>query len=274
MVLFNSYGPCEAEANLCDFTIAYSVDSEQHHEFSLNCFAEASDCRLLLECKECSIESSFAIDFQLSHMLSYSSGISLRTEADSSIPGAKSELVQSVYPEQEKVFRGYPPSEFYISMVGSVFKDDSHEGVGFHVLKDRSPVAGATTYTSQVPFTSDLLVKASFDLNEHSLLTERKPKESLLLLTLVYIGALAGFLWIVGLFMSLFERLQAAVSSKVQTQKSRRGFEQQRHRLKTYLHMKESNSPRPTEVFSPQVCEYVFQADSSHELGEPINFLK
>ena len=76
------------------------------------------------------------------------------------------------------VFRGSPPSEFFFKLIPSLYNNriDWEENTGYHSSSDSTPEAGASYFTTDIPFTSDLEVFISLSRSENSLVTERMEK--------------------------------------------------------------------------------------------------
>lgn len=191
--------------------------------------------------------------------VSYSAGIIVNVTSFSSIPEKFSSTIQSVHADKDKVFRGYPPSEFNIHMVSSIYKNTvtSEESTGYFTMQTQTPVAGKSTLTSNVPFTTNLLVKIILSLKENTLVIEREQAHSWILLVIIMFGGAVGLLGLCRILMSMYEMKYRQLFSLLVRKRYDKEVKQTRDILKNYLCVNEdrelSESPLTGGMQSPNM---------------------
>lgn len=204
MTLLNYLAPCKmATNNDCDESISFSFDNIEVYtdeKITSKCHEVNHDCTVILECRNCGLLSSATILFQFTHAHSYSSGIITNVTASSSTRSSKNSALQTVYSEDNKLFKGHPASKFYYTLTPSLYKDTvtGEKDDGYYTSVTKAAAPGMSYHNYDLTFTNGLLVELELLRNENCLVTEKVSKQSWILLLSALIGSVFGIMGFTG----------------------------------------------------------------------------
>lgn len=118
---------------------------------SLSAMKEEANCVITWNCLDCQIQTGSYIEYSLSEITSYCSGIGVNVTSSSSIPNQISSIQNTVVSDSHKVFRGYGATVFTILMTPSLYisADSSSKSTGYHVSLGSDTKPGTQYTTSQ-----------------------------------------------------------------------------------------------------------------------------
>lgn len=120
--------------------ISYKSYTQISYLFNKNCFIQ-------LVCYDCLINIGASIAFYLQEKSSFCNAISLNMSSGSSIPLQTSSISETAPANSGFIFRGYTPTQFNVSTIGSLFEsyvsDWNSPQTGYHVLIESEPVLGS-----------------------------------------------------------------------------------------------------------------------------------
>jgi hypothetical protein len=118
----------------------------------ISCISNYLDCRISFKITDFDINSSSSIDLKLTESQSFCSGIIVKIQTSSSIPGEVSSINNVIRSDTFQYFRGQIPTVFTYLMTPSLFTTDTkewdNEQTGYHVSILQEAVKG-----SQATFT-------------------------------------------------------------------------------------------------------------------------
>jgi hypothetical protein len=118
----------------------------------ISCISNDLDCRISFKITNFDINSVSSIDLKLTESQSFCSGIVVKIQTSSSIPGEVSSINNVIRSDTFRYFRGQIPTVFTYLMTPSLFTTDTkeweNEQTGYHVSILQETVKG-----SQATFT-------------------------------------------------------------------------------------------------------------------------
>ncbi len=151
---FKAYGgQCVSVEGKCTDDIHINREHIEGNIEDLTCELRNSNCNVSFNIRNFRLNENGKVGLKLAEAQSLCSGISLKVEASSSIPGEVSSITDVVWSEKEQFFRGSTPTTFSYLMTPSLFKSDStkwkHEQTGYHILVQQDPTKGSRAYVSE-----------------------------------------------------------------------------------------------------------------------------
>lgn len=138
---------------------------------------EDAYCRMRFVCKNCEIDTGAKLSVVLSEILSYSTEIIVNVTTSSSIPNENSGIRRHLSAESGKLFRGSVASEFYFTMIPSIFlseiDDWDQNTTGYHVSVEKAPLPGSMVSNFELISNSDLKLNINLDRSNSILVTQR-----------------------------------------------------------------------------------------------------
>jgi hypothetical protein len=154
------------------------------------------------------------VNLRLYETESFCSGIYLKVETTSSIPGEISSISDIIWSNKDQYFKGSVPSTFSFFMTPSIFKTDSSlwetENTGYHISIQEDPVYGSQAfgqeyYICRFKHVYDLIVEVELHKNWSVLYTQRFIVQSTITLLSSLSGSVIGIMGISGFIMNLVE---------------------------------------------------------------------
>ncbi|CAG9321906.1 lztr1_5 [Blepharisma stoltei] len=211
LVTFSGYGgSCVADNNgTCSRLISFYSENiiAENEPGDLKCvLTDSQYCRLGYFCKDCAINTGAQFSIVLSEQFSYSSTIYVNITSSSSIPNEISSIQQSISADSGKIFRGNTPTEFYFSMIPSIFKSDIESwpslATGYHVSTEKAIEKGSQCSNVELISNSNLKLNVNLDLSNSALMTERTLEQTWLMLISSLLGTVFGLMGTIGSIMS------------------------------------------------------------------------
>lgn len=146
LTLYSYGGECTSqcgEGGLFDITL----NSISYKGFQVTCTVDGDNCIVYVFCTGCQLGTGATIEYNMQEKASYCSAIMLSINSTSSIPNEYSSVSESALPSENKVFRGFTPTEFYLMMTPSLFISQATEWsspqTGFHISINENAAPGS-----------------------------------------------------------------------------------------------------------------------------------
>ena len=152
----NFYGNISTEITFIDYGGECSNETDEnpiiafsnleYSSFSVKMEKSGKDCKILLDLKQCEIETGAKINLKIPSYTSFCSSIGLDVNSTSSIEDKYSQVSEIVNSGDNVVFRGFKPSQFYIKAVPSLYQPEynSEDYTGYHVSINSLATPGST----------------------------------------------------------------------------------------------------------------------------------
>lgn len=206
VLTFNSFrGSC----SLDNLELIYSNKNLKIIESSSSNQNGECSFHLLIKAKKI-IENEDYIQFSFLDYESYCSEAVVTLKADSSIPGEKSAYRQTIYANDQYVFRGSDPIVFSYDLLPSLYVNTnyvslSYSNKGYHVYFSTNPQQGSQFPISYLSLSQGLNIKIVFYVNVAGITTFRTPQTTIIPFFNNILGGSTGFFGAVGLFVALTE---------------------------------------------------------------------
>ena len=221
-------GECFVGENQCSsLTLIEIIDIEFQEMFS-TCIldSDTGDCSVVVYLTQASFSESSSIKLETKDRSSFASGIQVNSTAYSSIPGEYSSITASISPPASKVFIGSTPTEFFYSMTPSLFRSQvsnwPEKETGYHVSVLNPPQRGSSSFVYDISSNGNLKVFVQLKKRDTSLVTNRVPKQTFMILVSSLLGSVFGVMGIVKASMRFFEGKKSAVSIMISNRKHRK----------------------------------------------------
>jgi hypothetical protein len=136
----------------CSENITLDTSNIKGYIQDINCQLTESDCDVNFKIIYFELERSGSLTVQVNDQDSYCSGIHVKVQTSSSIPGEDSSIISYISSDKNKLFKGYDPTEVKLMMIPSVFSSHTEkhrsEATGYHISKVQNDVKG-----SQIDYT-------------------------------------------------------------------------------------------------------------------------
>ncbi|CAG9326896.1 unnamed protein product [Blepharisma stoltei] len=237
---FRYGGECVTEKNTCQESISYNLYYITYDKLQVNCTKSSeNDCTISLACSNCVVETGAYIQYNLLEVSSYTSAISVNVTSTSSIPNELSSINEVLVPNDNSVFRGYNPTQFFYTMTPSYFRsyvsDWTDKVTGYHVSVASSPVGGSQYTITELPFTSDLKLQVYLAKSDTSLYTTRAAKQTVIILISTLLGSVFGVMSAIGGVMRITEKSWNYTDTTVKHKKAKKGLSNNRNNYKNML---------------------------------------
>ena len=214
-LLFSYGGNCES---LCSESAKISLIHIQYSKSSSKCESKETYCMFKLVLYKSHLQTGSKISLTLNQSLSYTSGIQVNLTSSSSIPNEKSSVLTSIKPQEDSVFLGSAPTEFFFLATTSLFTSESDKWqereTGYHVSEFASPKAGSQARSEDLPTVNYLNLVVVIDISSNGLITRRTLKQELMFFAGGLIGTVSGLFGVFGFFMALFEKYVRVVAGR------------------------------------------------------------
>lgn len=242
-VEFGSYGgTCANQDGSCIASITSVASGFTASRLETSCDLIGQACIVSIVCRDCQFGLGAKVDYLLAEDWSYANYIQTKIESSSSIPNESSSVQLLITPASGKVFRGSVASLMYFELIPSVFTSESdawdHELSGYHISAPKKTIKGSSSSISEIPGTFGLQLTVIMELSNTGLLTQRRLKQSVLILLSSILGSFFGLLGAFGYFMDKSEEGMLIYSNKLKKQKK---FAERLNMLKKMLREVESN---------------------------------
>ncbi|OMJ94599.1 hypothetical protein SteCoe_2248 [Stentor coeruleus] len=192
--------------------LSYNVVNDAGILFSsriVKCYKYGKICEIHVNYKNAYIEKEAKIQFKMKENTSYSSGITVNISASSSIPDEISSIFVSLYPDDNKVFRGKTSSAVYFELIPSVFTSESSNWpsleTGYHIALQKSSEKGFQVTQDLVNIEPFLFLDVNLALTNTGLVTQRSNIYTWFIFAGGVLGTIFGLMETVSMFMGIFE---------------------------------------------------------------------
>lgn len=179
---------------------------------------DSKSCIIFFECFDCVLSVGSDLSLTSYEKFCYSSGIVVNVTSSSSIPNEISSILLTLSPKSNNVFIGSSPSNFYFTMIPSLFESDPSRWpkslTGYHVSSQVVPQPGSQYMGIEIVTASLLLVNVNFEMNTSGLYTRRLFKQTAIFLLSALIGSVFGIMKAVGGAMRVSENYSQKILKK------------------------------------------------------------
>ncbi len=142
-----------SEEGKCTEYLDIDIDKIKGTIENLSCQKIQAKCKITFEIRNLNLIENGIVSLKLYEDQSLCSGISLKLETSSSIPGEVSTISNFILSDNGHFFRGSIPSTFSYLMTPSLFKTDSDiwqdDQIGYHILPQVNPSKGSQVNVSE-----------------------------------------------------------------------------------------------------------------------------
>ncbi len=148
-------GSCGPGEGICtDYDdIDIVMQNIQGNREDASCQMIGSDCKISFTIRNFDLKENAKLKLEITEAQSLCSGIFLKVETSSSIPGEVSSISNFIMSDGDQFFRGSIPTTFSYHMTPSLFKTDSHrwqdDQKGYHILPQEDPSKGSQVNISE-----------------------------------------------------------------------------------------------------------------------------
>jgi hypothetical protein len=137
-VEFKAYGgECGSEEGVCTDDLYISMENIKGVRQNLKCKMDEANCKVSFIIQGFDLAENGVVNLKLTEAQSLCSGISLKVETSSSIPDEVSSILDVVWSDKDRFFRGSTPTTFSYLMTPSLFRTDSNiskdDLKGYHI---------------------------------------------------------------------------------------------------------------------------------------------
>lgn len=206
VVTFVNYQDNCATNAQCNPGISMTAENfSNNNNQSYSCEYQDGSCIINYKCYGCDIGSKSSVLFYLNEDFSFCTEIMVNLSSSSSIPESISSESISIAANDQQIFGGGTPTQFYYVMTPSLFtssvKNFPKQTTGYHVVVNSNPTPGSQYTLDDISSIYGLSTIINLDLDTSGLLTNRYESQSFLILASGLLGSVAGLQGFISYFM-------------------------------------------------------------------------